>query len=283
MISLPIGTRHCYDVAMNTSKQKLVGYIRVSTQKQGESGLGLEAQVKAISQHVERGGGELLITYREVETGKRADRPELAKAIAHARRVRGTLVIAKLDRLARNVHFVSGLMESKVDFVACDNPHANRLTIHILAAVAEDEAIKIGERTKSALAAAKARGTLLGSARPGHWAGREAARLEGARRGCAVSAKLRTEKSAEAISGIIPVMKSRRLLGESYEAIARGLNGEGHRTVRGCDWNAMQVKRSLDKLDEQVNSTSASAPGPVDMPDDRHRAVAVPETAAAVL
>ena len=145
---------------------KIIAYYRVSTKQQGESGLGLEGQVAAVAAYARGQGAEVLKTYREVESGKRADRPELAKALAHARRSRATLVIAKLDRLARNVHFLSGLMESNVDFIACDNPHANRLTIHILAAVAEDEAKRISERTRAALAASKARGGRLGAAGP---------------------------------------------------------------------------------------------------------------------
>ena len=142
---------------------RLIPYYRVSTRKQGESGLGLEAQQSCVADFARYGQHEIIATYQEIETGKRADRPELAKAIAHSKRAKATLVIAKLDRLARNVHFLSGLMESRVDFVCCDNPHANRLTLHILAAVAEDEARRISERTKAALAAYKARGGRLGT------------------------------------------------------------------------------------------------------------------------
>ena len=133
------------------------------TRKQGESGLGLEAQQACVADFARYGQHQIIAAYQEVETGKRADRPELAKAIAHSKRTKATLIIAKLDRLARNVHFLSGLMESRVDFVCCDNPHANRLTLHILAAVAEDEARRISERTKAALAAYKARGGRLGT------------------------------------------------------------------------------------------------------------------------
>lgn len=142
---------------------KLVAYYRVSTRKQGESGLGIEAQQACVADFARYGQHEIIAAYREIETGKRADRPELAKAIAHAKRAKATLVIAKLDRLARNVHFLSGLMEAGVEFVACDNPYANRLTLHILAAVAEDEARRVSERTKAALAAYKA--VAVGSAR----------------------------------------------------------------------------------------------------------------------
>ena len=144
----------------------MIAYYRVSTKKQERSGLGLEGQKAAVAHFVGCQGAEVLAEYTEVETGKRSDRPALAKAIAQAKRSRATLVVAKLDRLARNVAFTSALMDSGVDFVACDNPHANRLTIHILAAVAEDEARRIAERTKAALEAAKRRGVKLGAARP---------------------------------------------------------------------------------------------------------------------
>ena len=124
--------------------------------KQGESGLGLEAQqVDAGKLIVERDGVEIA-HYTDIETGKNSDRPELAKAIQHAKMANATLVVAKLDRLARNVAFTAALMDSGVNFICCDCKDANRFTLHILAAVAEEEARKIGERTKKALAAAKA-------------------------------------------------------------------------------------------------------------------------------
>ena len=119
--------------------KKFISYYRVSTQRQGQSGLGLEAQKASVREFV-NGHGELMAEYTEVESGKKADRPQLLTAMAHARRERATLVIAKLDRLARNVRFVATLMESGADFVCCDNPTANRLTVHILSAIAEDEA-----------------------------------------------------------------------------------------------------------------------------------------------
>ena len=157
----------------------IVAYFRVSTKKQGESGLGLEGQAAAVETFGRQAGKPIIARYVEVESGKRSDRPELARALAHARRGKATLCVAKLDRLARNVEFLARVMNSEVDFVACDNPAANRLTLHILAAVAEAEAKAISERTKAALQAAKARGVKLGSARPGHWNGREEARLAG--------------------------------------------------------------------------------------------------------
>ena len=142
-----------------------IAYYRVSTARQGQSGLGLEAQQKAVQNYC-NGSATIIEEYTEVETGKGSNalskRPELAKAIAACKKQKATLVIAKLDRLARDVHFISGLMKSKVNFVCCDNPTATPLTLHILAAVAEDETRRISQRTKEALAAAKARGVELG-------------------------------------------------------------------------------------------------------------------------
>lgn len=147
---------------------KFIAYHRVSTQKQGASGLGLEAQQVAVASYLNGGDWELIAEFQEVETGKGSDalakRPQLRAALAACRKEGATLIIAKLDRLARNVHFVSGLMESKVRFVACDMPEANELTIHIMAAFAEHEAKRISQRTKDALAVAKGRGVVLGKA-----------------------------------------------------------------------------------------------------------------------
>lgn len=226
---------------------KIIAYRRVSTKQQGASGLGLDAQREAVKKYAESVGARIDAAYTEVESGKIADRPELAKAIAHARRSKAKLVIAKLDRLARNVAFVSALMESGVDFLACDNPHANRLTIHILAAVAEDEARRISERTKAALQAAKARGQLLGSSRPGHWRGRESARLAALAKGRKTSGIVRRQQSLDAVADLLPEMQQRRQSGESFAAIADALNAAGQRTARGSEWQAMQVKRVLDR------------------------------------
>src|SRR5712692_6699026 len=118
----------------------IIAYYRVSTKQQGESGLGLEGQQAAVEAFAKASGAKIKATYLEIETGKRADRPELAKALSHARRSRATLCVAKLDRLARNVEFLAKVMNSNAEFVACDSPAANRLTLHILAAVAEAEA-----------------------------------------------------------------------------------------------------------------------------------------------
>ena len=148
--------------------RQFVAYYRVSTARQGESELGLEAQRAAVARYLAQAGAgaALAAEFTEVESGKRhTNRPQLAKAIEQAKRGAATLIIAKLDRLARNVHFISGLMESAADFVACDMPHANRLTIHILAAIAEHEREMISARTVAALEQVKARGTRLGNPR----------------------------------------------------------------------------------------------------------------------
>ena len=142
-----------------------VTYLRVSTDQQGRSGLGLEAQRAAVAAHVHATGGRIVAEHVEVESGRKKDRPQLAAALEASRALRAVLLIAKLDRLARNVAFVSNLMESGVEFVAADMPTVNRLTVHILAAVAEEEARMISARTKAALAAAKARGVVLGNPR----------------------------------------------------------------------------------------------------------------------
>ena len=139
---------------------KYVAYYRVSTDRQGQSGLGLEAHRTAVDNYLN--GGTLLDTFTEVESGRRNDRPELAKALDLCRRRKATLVIAKLDRLARNVAFIANLMDANVDLVAVDMPQANRLTLHIMAAMAEHEAQAVSQRTKAALQAAKERGRKLG-------------------------------------------------------------------------------------------------------------------------
>ena len=226
---------------------KIVAYYRVSTKQQGESGLGLEGQKSAVVGYAQSNRGEIIREYVEVESGRKSDRHELAKALTHAKRAKATLVVAKLDRLARNVAFLSALMEAGVDFVAVDNPHANRLTIHILAAVAEDEARRISERTKSALAAAKARGTKLGSARPGHWKGREHLRQAAIRKAVTVATEVRAKDTAEAYRDIAPLMREFRDSGKSFQAIANELNSQGYVTRRGKPWNPMQVQRVLKR------------------------------------
>ena len=210
----------------------------------------MEAQRATVAAFAKDRRGKILAEYREVETGKRKDRPELAKALAHCRRSHATLVVAKLDRLARNVAFTSALMDSGVDFVCCDNPHANRLTIHILAAVAEAEAVAISERTKAALAAAKARGVKLGSARPGHWKGREARRLAGTRLAAKAAAEANQRSAKEAYADLLPIITTMRAKGQSLQRIADWLNTMGHTTRRDRRWNPTQVGRVLCSVEK---------------------------------
>lgn len=222
--------------------RKYVAYFRVSTDRQGQSGLGLEGQRAAVLQHA--GVGEIIAEYTEIETGKRDsldNRPELRRALAHARRSRVTLVVAKLDRLTRSVAVTSLLHQSNVDFVCCDNPHANRLTIQILAAVAEDEARRISERTKVALVAYKARGGILGAARP------QSRNLssEARKRGAHASARSRKILMVTAYEDLAARIHALRSSGRSLRAIAQALNDDGHTTRRGRPWNATQVSRVL--------------------------------------
>src|ERR1700736_6844830 len=142
---------------------KFIAYFRVSTDRQGKSGLGLAAQREAVMSYLDGGRWALVDEFTEIESGKRHDRPELMKALAACKKQKGKLVIAKLDRLSRNLAFIAALMNSGVEFVAVDNPHANKLTVHILAAVAQHEREIISARTSAALQAAKARGKRLGN------------------------------------------------------------------------------------------------------------------------
>ena len=225
----------------------IVAYFRVSTKQQGASGLGLEGQAVAVESFAKQSGKPIVARYTEVETGKIEERPELARALAHARRNKATLVVAKLDRLARNVAFTSTLLRSGADFVACDNPTANKLTIHILAAIAEHEAEQISQRTKAALQAAKARGTLLGSNRPGHWEGREEARLAGLAKARTLAVKVRSERAEQAYADLLPSMREMRAGGLTLAGIADKLNADGHTTRRSKPWNAVQVMRVLER------------------------------------
>jgi DNA invertase Pin-like site-specific DNA recombinase len=148
---------------MSPHQGKFVAYFRVSTDRQGKSGLGLEAQRRAVLDYLNGGRWSLEQEFIEIESGKHSDRPQLMAALESCRKRKARLVIAKLDRLSRNLAFIATLMESGVEFVAVDNPHANKLTVHILAAVAQHEREMISERTKAALQAAKRRGTRLGN------------------------------------------------------------------------------------------------------------------------
>jgi DNA invertase Pin-like site-specific DNA recombinase len=221
------------------AKGKFIAYYRVSTQKQGISGLGLEAQRTAVLDYLNGGHWELTDEFTEVESGKINDRPALTQALALCRIHGATLIIAKLDRLARNVAFVSNLMESGVEFTAVDFPQANRLTVHILAAVAEHEAAMISARTKAALAAAKARGVVLGGDRAGIIASQWPL-------GVKASTRIRREKARKRAGDLLPVIQSIRSEGiNSLNQIAQTLNARSIPAPRGGTWSAVQVDRVL--------------------------------------
>ncbi|CUW39650.1 putative Resolvase [Magnetospirillum sp. XM-1] len=209
---------------------KFVAYFRVSTDRQGRSGLGLDAQRSTVTRFV-TGRGEIVGEFTEIESGSKADRPQLRAALDVAARHRATLVIARLDRLARNVAFIANLMDSRVDFIACDMPEANRLTLHILAAVAEHERDMISQRTKAALAAAKARGTRLGN--PDGKTARKAA-----------TARL-IAKADQFAATVLPMVTGLASQGLGLREIARRLNERGIKTSHGREWQATTVRNLL--------------------------------------
>jgi DNA invertase Pin-like site-specific DNA recombinase len=224
---------------------KFVAYYRVSTAKQGASGLGLEAQQEAVRVYLNGGRWKMVAEFTEIESGKRNDRPKLAEALALCRLYNATLIIAKIDRLARNVNFISNLMDSSVEFVAVDFPTANRLTVHILAAVAEHEALQISARTKAGLAAAKARGTKLGGDRCGI-IGRLSAM------GVEASVAVRRGKAEKRAADLVPVIRSLQAEGHaSLRAVAAVLNDRGIPTARGGVWSAVQVQRVITSTASQ--------------------------------
>jgi DNA invertase Pin-like site-specific DNA recombinase len=220
-------------------------YYRVSTKKQEVSGLGLEAQETIVARFLPE-GAQVVCVFTEIETGKNSRRPQMKAALAACKEQGATLVVAKLDRLARNVEFTSALMNSGIEFIACDCPYANRLTIHILAAVAEDEALRISGRTKAALAELKDRGVKLGSARPGHWDGRE--HLRGWN-GMSDAKKtlLQTQRLEDTFGRVLPLIRVLRDRNEPFGKIATTLNEQGFKTSRGSVWTATAVQRVLDR------------------------------------
>jgi DNA invertase Pin-like site-specific DNA recombinase len=219
---------------------KFISYLRVSTQRQGKSGLGLDAQRKAVTDYLDGGKWELLQELIEVESGKSKDRPKLAEALRLCRVYNATLIVAKLDRLARNVAFVSALMEAKVKFVAADLPEANELTVHIMAAMAEYEAKAISSRTKAALAVARERGVKLGGTHPGWNIGT----LSG--QGLALALKARRASTAAWAADLLPVVRDIQGQGAtSLRRVATVLNDRGIPTRRGGQWTAVQVQRLM--------------------------------------
>ena len=218
-----------------------VAYLRVSTDRQGKSGLGLEAQRAAVLDHV-AGKGQIAAEYVEIESGKRNERPQLARAMAEAKRIGAVLLIAKLDRLARNVAFIANLLEAGVELAAADMPEANRFLLHVMAAVAEHEAQAISDRTRAALAAAKARGVALG------WSmsERKEEQRQASRKGAAKNAK----NACMHASNVLPVIRQIAAGGASLRRIADELNTRGIKTARGGLWYAATVRNVLARENE---------------------------------
>ena len=211
------------------SDPTFVSYCRVSTKNQGESGLSLEAQ-ENITKSFANARGTIISAFVEIESGKKKNRPELIAAIKQCKKTKSTLLISRLDRLARNLHFVTSLIESKIEFICCDNPHATRLTIQILAAVAEEEIRSISVRTKLALAAAKKRGTALGVT------GKDRAREN----------KERADGFAVAIRATVEDIRSTGKT--TLTAISDGLNARKIKTVTGRKFHPMTVDRLLKRI-----------------------------------
>jgi DNA invertase Pin-like site-specific DNA recombinase len=219
---------------------KFVSYLRVSTQRQGESGLGLEAQRAAVEGWLNGGRWQLVKEFVEIESGKRADnRPALALAFDACKAFNAKLVISRLDRLSRDAHFLLGLEQAGVEFVAVDMPHANRLTVGIMALVAEEERRAISSRTKAALAAAKARGTKLGKPKGTPVPRSDVGRINGSKANAA-----NADAFAERMR---PVFSE--LAGLSASAAARELEQRGYATARGGKWSALLVIRTRARLE----------------------------------
>lgn len=223
---------------------KYVVYYRVSTKKQAVSGLGLEAQ-KTIVKNYLKGSKDIVKEYIEVETGKSSNRPELNKALLCCKEHNATLIVAKLDRLARNLHFVTSLQSANIDFICCDMPTANRLTIHIIAAIAENEAQLISQRTKQALAEKKKQGVKLGNPKNNGLTEKSIAK------GC----KIRKENALsnprnKKASTLIFTMRAN---GSKWSEIVRQLNENGFRTRRNCMFDITAVKRLYQRYNALTN------------------------------
>jgi DNA invertase Pin-like site-specific DNA recombinase len=222
------------------SEGRFISYLRVSTSRQGKSGLGIDAQRKAVADFLDGGDWDIVQEFVEVESGKSPDRPQLARAFQACRVFGAKLVIAKLDRLSRDAHFLLGLEKAGVEFVCADMPSANRLTVGIMAVVAEEERRMISARTKAALAAAKRRGVKLGGDR-------------GARITAKARAKGRAAQQERARSRAADLAETIRELqaagATSLQGIAEGLDARGIPAARGGAWSPTQVMRLLGYLD----------------------------------
>lgn len=205
--------------------KNFISYIRVSTERQGKSGLGLEAQKSVVDAFVAQSDGKLIDEYVEVESGKRNSRAQLQAAINACKRQKATLIIAKLDRLARNVHFISGLIESGVYFRAADMPNADKFMLHVYAAMAEEEGRRISERTKHALQAAKKRGVKLGVS-------------------CQKLAAKKIDEADRYSRTIGPIIEGLKAQGMSIRNIADRLNSDNIMSYSGGKWHPTTVQRS---------------------------------------
>lgn len=225
---------------------KIATYIRVSTDKQGRSGLGLEAQRAAISAYAKTAHAVTVAEFQEVESGRNNARPELQKALKMARVMGAKLVIAKLDRLSRNAAFLLNLQESGVDFVACDMPEANALTVGIMSVIAQAESQMISERTKAAMQAAKARGQTFGNP---HGAAplRRAGKGNGA---TCVAQRDRANARAHDLSDVIEDLESNGFT--TLKAQANELNRREIKTARGGQWHASTVANLKRRLAESA-------------------------------
>ena len=219
-------------------KQKYVAYLRVSTQKQGYSGLGLEAQREIIHNHLH--DTTLIAEFVEVESGRKSDRPKLKEALALCRKDGATLIVAKLDRLARSVSFLSNLLESDVEIVFCDFPQANKMVLHIISAISQYEAELIAARTKASLQAKKARGFKLGN--PEHLLEKHQVAIQNSIRTCRVKAD-NNPNNKRAVAMLRIFVKENR----SYSEMASILNQEGFVTSRGCSFTKSTVYKLIKR------------------------------------
>jgi DNA invertase Pin-like site-specific DNA recombinase len=215
---------------------KYVAYYRVSTQKQGRSGLGLEAQKKMVADFVTMNGGEIVKEFTEIESGKRDNRPELMKAMKHASLVGGRILVGKLDRLSRDLHFITSLQKSRVDFVVSDMPGCDSFTINIYGAMAQRERELISSRTKAGLAAAKAKGVKLGT---------NNLKPELVKEASAKGVQVRQQQADEFAARVKPVIEAMQAQGKSLNAIASELDSLEIKTARGGQWTATAVKNAL--------------------------------------
>jgi DNA invertase Pin-like site-specific DNA recombinase len=228
--------------------QKVIVYYRVSTVKQEASGLGLEGQRAAVESYLAQQGGVVVGEYTEIESGSKDDRPQLKVARAMCKAMQATLLVARMDRLARDVHFLSGLLKEGVTLAAADMPNASTLVWHVRAAVAQEERRLISERTKAALAAAKRRGKQLGWAAEGRRAEAKAASEKGAAKGGAKSGLVRAAEADAHARAVWPVVQDMVAGGASLRQVAAALNERGITTPRGKAWAATSVRNLLERV-----------------------------------